>query len=664
MNFFSSRTDSADTADTAETAETAETAIANNENRTRAVTRSERQKRNLAAPQRERRNPFGDRNNFPGLDRAFAFDVADFDSPNNEAGGNNTSICSYATTNTLDMSIGARAALTDHWRHVVKYGVDGEKGSNDTDSDSDDTDDHANTSDQARSYHSQQDRGGGGSEVTPRQRQRPTPDVMWNELLDATSGVDLSASSSSHSPMALNPVLAFSTDGNEAVEVSICDNDTSTYSDYFNTSKVLLLATPEKNKNIERRVLSRQEEQEEEDNDHHGGDHQHSDSNTTADSDTMDHMFRAALHIAASPTRSDGFDCTNTSFGMMHNISAVDGLEGLVGGGGGGDNNDSADWGGVDVSCISAADSERDATTPLRGSPSRSFAAWLAHTDANTSAIMESTDTPTKGPAHRFMEMGFSPAKQQRYSPAKSSRRGGRTPFNHQHYNSGFPAVSNPIFSPPRPENINHGVNTSFSSFLSPMEAQAAQLAGQMGALTTKATPFPLDYRSNSSKQSSRHNVQLKPRPRTSASLPLFGDAEIDIAPISQANLSAIEFASMDGGSFVGSSSISHANNNTNNNYNRKNPPRGSPTSTLTPSPNEKTSNSTKSTTSSRTNHDDRRRYRTVVPTRVFFNEPEDEMSRDDSFSLPTIHHSPANEEEEDFALFVDNEEARHHNMT
>jgi hypothetical protein len=45
-----------------------------------------------------------------------------------------------------------------------------------------------------------------------------------------------------------------------------------------------------------------------------------------------------------------------------------------------------------------------------------------------------------------------------------------------------------------------------------------------------------------------------------------------------------------------------------------------------------------------------------VVPTRVFFGEPNELLSRDDSFSLPTIY-SPS-PEETDFQLFADNDEA------
>jgi hypothetical protein len=508
--------------------------------------------------QQQRRNPFGDRNNFPSLDRVFAFDAADSIKVTTTP---NTSICSHAT---LDMSIGARASLTEHWRHVAKYGVDGEE---------------------------QQD--------TP-ENPRTTPDVMWNQLLDTSSGVDISSCESAPN-IVLNTVMSMSADGIEAVEVSFAA-DTSCYSDYFNSSKVLLLATPEKNKNIERRVLSRKEEQEE-DNE------QDNDANTTADSDNFSHMFRAAMHIAAPPSDPDG------SFGILQNpnLSAYGGLEGL------GEEDSDAGWGGVDVSCISAADSERDATTPLRGSPSRSFAAWLSNTG----------DTPTKQRSGSRFEFNnkslISPAKQ-RHSPSKASRRG----RNHMHSHHS----SNPIFSPPRrPPNVN----TSFSSFLSPMEAQAAQLAGQMGALTTKAAPFPLD--SSSSSDARRSFVHLQPR----SSVPLF-DAGSAIgtrppSPISQANLSAIEFASMDGGSFLESSSCA-----------KHSGVRASPTSTLTPSPNEKTSGSGGKEVP------DRRHYRTVVPTRVFFGEPHELTNRDDSFSLPTIY-SPS-PEETDFQLFADNDEA------
>jgi hypothetical protein len=527
----------------------------------------------IPQPRRQQRNPFGDRNNFPSLDRAFAFDATDV--PNSKSTPN-TSICSHAT-NSLDMSIGARASLTEHWRHVAKYGVDGEEQ----------------------------------EVVDP----GTTPDVMWNQLLDTSSGVDIScASHADATPIALNAVMSMSADGIEAVEVSFAA-DTSCYSDYFNSSKVLLLATPEKNKNIERRVLSRKEEQEEEDESQDDDD-----ANTTAGSDNFSHMFRAAMHIAAPPSDADG------SFGIMQNpnLSAFGGLEGL--GEHCDDEDDDADWGGVDVSRISAADSERGATTPLRGSPSRSFAAWLSNTG----------DTPTKqragprfGTEHNTL---MSPAKH-RSSPSKASRRGRNQMYSHHN--------SNPIFSPPR---RSPNVNTSFSSFLSPMEAQAAQMAGQMGALTTKAAPFPLDNSTSSSDNVHNSFVNLQPRPSTVVASLFDGGSAIGArppSPISQANLSAIEFASMDGGSFLESSSSGAKHGAV----------RASPTSTLTPSPNEKSSCS-----SSRKEAPDRRHYRTVVPTRVFFGEPNELLSRDDSFSLPTIY-SPS-PEETDFQLFADNDEA------
>ena len=515
-----------------------------------------------------KRHPFGERNNFPSLDNAFSQFVS--------AAKTNTSICS------LDMSIGARADLTDHWRHVAKYGVDGDEDN---------------------------------AQEAPSSSQ----DLAWDQLLDG--GPPLHALLSTTQP-----------DGQEAVEVSLAN--VSCYSDYFNTSKVLLLTTPEKNKNrAPRRIFSRKEELDEDDDDMFNAT-----INSIADSEVnLSHMFQTALHL---------------------------------------DDEDDESFAGVDVSCISAADSER---TPLRGSPSRSLFQsdtldlgdqnrWM--TDASPvkrwrgpETLFESSDASpikdgkpplrdfnyraSKPPSRPDMNTSFgsfiSPMEAEAAQLAAGYDTGNKaTPFPDGDFNVKRPPLRDYNFRSSKPP-LRPDMNTSFGSFLSPMEAEAAQLAAGY-AMPNKATPFPdgdfnlkrpplRDFNFRSNKPPSRPDMNTsfgsflspmeagstvmsnQPTPFPDFNFPrsnsLFDNRPP--SPISQANLSAIEFASMDGNSFLESTPHKESRSS----------------STLTPSP---------------SNNEDRRRYRTVVPTRVFFDEPDDH--RDDSFSIAPSEQTSNSKEE------------------
>ena len=75
-----------------------------------------------------RANPFAEkcRNNFPSLDNAFSSPTKGDSSGSNSSSDDFQSVCSQGSS-FLNMSIGAMAALTDHMRQVIKYGIDGEK---------------------------------------------------------------------------------------------------------------------------------------------------------------------------------------------------------------------------------------------------------------------------------------------------------------------------------------------------------------------------------------------------------------------------------------------------------------------------------------------------------------------------------------------------------
>lgn len=456
------------------------------------------------------RNPFGERNNFPSLENAFSskemFSIKARPSPN-------TSVCSY--TNSLDMSIGARAAVTDQWRHVAKYGVDGDE------------------------RHEE--------DAPPSSEQ----DVAWNQLLD--NAVDISESSCAP-PFVFNAVPTLDEKGHEAVEVSMTE---TSHSDYFNSSQVLLLATPEKNKNRTQRILSRQEELEELQHDQEQSIFSDDGEASTANSANLSQMFQAAMHLDAEG--SFAVDMSRIS-GKLFDVDESFGAE---------------DAWGVDVSRISAADSDRNHLTPLRGSPSRNFAISFL----GESPTPRRFESPTKTPRHRTQK-----------SPRQF------------------------LVSPP-----------SRSSFcLSPMEAQAASLAGRVGLATKSTTPFPLDDESSNDGSF----LNLKPRGST-----LFEHRPP--SPISQANLSAIELASMDGNSFMESTpSSDKQNSKQSGSKSHKHSSGGlrssNGSSTLTPSPDDR---------KHANRGEDRRRYRTVVPSRVFFQD--EEGHQDDSFAAPP--QSPSN---------------------
>jgi hypothetical protein len=83
------------------------------------------------------RNPFleQERNHFPDFEVALTSGPI-FTTVNDEDNEDDQqcsfvdhSVCSGGTSSILKMSIGARAALNEHLRHVAKYGIDGEKSS-------------------------------------------------------------------------------------------------------------------------------------------------------------------------------------------------------------------------------------------------------------------------------------------------------------------------------------------------------------------------------------------------------------------------------------------------------------------------------------------------------------------------------------------------------
>ena len=173
------------------------------------------------------RNPFIQRyrDNFPGLDRALGLDDDhDHRRAQHEQHGSfyddrvspDQSICSHQTSSSLqnsslNMSIGARAALNEHLRQVALHGIDGQQSPTDT----------------SLSF------------------ERLPQDEVWDRLMDGN--LSITSTSSPTLIDRLQAVVSISEDGEETVEVVA---DTS--SDFFNSSRIWQLSTPEKNKGVQR----------------------------------------------------------------------------------------------------------------------------------------------------------------------------------------------------------------------------------------------------------------------------------------------------------------------------------------------------------------------------------------------------------------------------
>lgn len=143
-------------------------------------------------------NPFSPRrngntltNNYPGLDHVFEKESSSPLSPDRSS-----SIISPPSE--LNMSIGARAAINEHTRHIAKFGLDGSRCD----------------------YSIQND-------------YSPNKDDEWERLMNGTS----------ISQASFSTTFITENDRNQTLNVTNCDQS----SDFFNSSRVAMLATPEKN---------------------------------------------------------------------------------------------------------------------------------------------------------------------------------------------------------------------------------------------------------------------------------------------------------------------------------------------------------------------------------------------------------------------------------
>ncbi|KAG7355931.1 hypothetical protein IV203_000617 [Nitzschia inconspicua] len=203
------------------------------------------------------RNPFHEhiRNNFPDFEVAlkpgsmsYAANIFDDDDDDDDARQQSLvdhSVCSAGNSSILNMSIGARAALNEHLRHIAKYGIDGEKGDSGSCNSSDD-----------RACEGEEDRS-----PPPCPSTHSLLDEHWENLLDISSRVNLSGEAGSVGEGIFEPTTpsvfedAFPLHENLMyVASNEVDGDgievmTDLSHDFFNSSRVKLLATPERNQN-------------------------------------------------------------------------------------------------------------------------------------------------------------------------------------------------------------------------------------------------------------------------------------------------------------------------------------------------------------------------------------------------------------------------------
>ena len=210
-----------------------------------------------------RKNPFSSRNAYPSLDQAFQ-----------TTNCQNSSYCfspdrtsSIDAASELDMSIGARADLYEHQRYIMKYGLD---------HDGQTYQDDCNSS---------------------------TVDDDWEQIMDGnTSHVSYSSAFIMESnPLSYSKGESYTGNRYYIDGGSDVDADTTIHSDYFNSSKVLKLYTPEKNRSKidEASRLARLEfvgivDQEA---DHHDNTHDCDESSTLDESGGMVKLFQAAMKI-------------------------------------------------------------------------------------------------------------------------------------------------------------------------------------------------------------------------------------------------------------------------------------------------------------------------------------------------------------------------------
>lgn len=470
-------------------------------------------------------NPFlkkANRDNFPGWDQALAEIAIDDDDNDSklppsqqqhysfydDRASPDQSICSYASSSLLNMSIGARAALNEHLRHVAIHGIDGQASP---------------------------------AETSVLSHERLPQDEVWERLLDGNLSITSASAPSLFDR--LQCVVSISEDGEEAIEV--LDVSDSGSSDFFNSSKIWQLATPEKNRGVRRPITTKR------------GDEQYEESDSESQASGMMYLYNVAVGMHEASHHS--IDAHNSSFLSL----------------------------GVDLSRISNSD-----VSDVRSSPDDVSFHQRVFEDADIC-------TPSRRNSSLIRDQSFStPSRRGLLSPEPS------------------------LFSPSR-----RSVSTIRGSDLSAADIGLSPIAAQAGSIAVKL-----------GRRHSRRHHPGEAFPLLSAS-PL-KIMEHEPSPISQAN-SAFHFPET-----VSEHCILDMDDDKRDKSGDSSVLLGlKPRERLSTSPDKQASPASLSTisaqpsvskqqqhSSSASSSDDRRRYRTVVPARVFMDEPDEFPFQQDSF--------------------------------
>ena len=206
---------------------------------TSADKQQEQRRRRRQPFQELRMNPFSQNvnnvnDNYPGLDRAFEKQSnhrhhdQDFShSPISPDRASSSIVSLQGTSDELNMSIGARAAINEHTRHIARFGLDGSMENRRSPSPltSTPSPSAAAAAAAAAMYNTNNSNNVNNSTAIK--------DAEWDRLMDGTSISNASFSST------------FILENSRSQMLSVtCDQS----SDFFNSSRVAMLATPEKNK--------------------------------------------------------------------------------------------------------------------------------------------------------------------------------------------------------------------------------------------------------------------------------------------------------------------------------------------------------------------------------------------------------------------------------
>ena len=549
----------------------------------------------MSEEERPRRqgDPFRGRLNFPGFDEAMEGGErsgSNTNTPPNEA--LDQSVLSNASTNYTSLSIGARAALNEHMRHVAKYGLDD-------------------------SHHSDRMEAAAEEEGTPPQKRDPR-DEAWDRLLETSPNIShISASNTSvHSigdTFRFERVIHQSSEaGEEAVEV-MADQS----SDYFNTSRVMELQTPERN--LSRKIVAVTTRQ-----DASAGSFGSSSPDVSDDDDaspTMMSLFHQAskMQARAPETHASFPDESAVEGNNDHSFS--------------GSNEHSFSLSGVDLSRISADGS--DVIAPPRRTPDSSFA--TLHDHRSTIDEMRAFMPPVEAPGqdvmpHQYQRRQVSPPF--RKSPPRTAAAAAAAERRSPPTKRGSPPSATAASAAMSRENVP---NFAESLALSPIGSRVSSVAAGSGS------SFAGDKRSRTGQPKPFASRQLFPATQSQPSLWRPGTAHLRRTETDQ-NLSSmiVEYTSSrdDGDGDERESEVSPLHSSSSG---QKNKSSGS--SSLETNRSNLSVLSLSHHSSSLLPSGDRRHYRTVVPSRVYWKDqhPDEFPEQYDSFSAPLPQpHKPA----------------------